>query len=96
MSRFSLSQEQAQAILDMPLRRLAQLEREKIAEEYAELLKMIAYLEDLLANPQKILHLIKDDVMELRDKYAEQAAHSDTGRKRPPSSAGKTSSLTRR
>jgi DNA gyrase subunit A len=70
MSTFSLSQEQAQAILDMPLRRLAQLEREKIAEEYAELLKLIAYLEDLLANPKKVLHLIRDDVVEIKAKYA--------------------------
>jgi DNA gyrase subunit A len=70
MTRFGLSQEQAQAILDMPLRRLAQLEREKIAEEYADLLKTIAYLEDLLANPKKVLHLIKDDVVEIKAKYA--------------------------
>ena len=72
MSRFELSQEQAQAILDMPLRRLAALEREKIAEEYAELLKTIAYLEDLLANPKKILHVIKEDVLEIKDKYGDE------------------------
>ena len=70
MSRFSLSTEQAQAILDMPLRRLAALEREKIAEEYAELLKTIAYLEDLLANPEKIRRVIREDVMQLREQYA--------------------------
>jgi DNA gyrase subunit A len=72
MSRFSLSQEQAQAILDMPLRRLAQLERDKLAEEYEGLLKTIAYLEDLLANPKKILHLISEDVAELKAKYADK------------------------
>jgi DNA gyrase subunit A len=70
MARFEFSQEQAQAILDMPLRRLAHLEREKIAAEYAELLKTIAYLEDLLANPRKILRLIRDDVVEVRKKFA--------------------------
>ncbi len=70
ISRFELSHEQAQAILDMPLRRLAQLEREKIAEEYAELVKTIAYLEDLLANPKKILHLIKDEVIDLKSRFA--------------------------
>jgi len=72
MSRLELSQEQAQAILDMPLRRLAQLERDKIAEEYADLIKTIAYLEDLLANPKKILYLIRDDVAELKAKYADK------------------------
>jgi DNA gyrase subunit A len=70
MARFGLSQEQAQAILDMPLRRLAHLEREKIAEEYADLIKTIAYLEDLLANPRKILRLIRDDVVEVRNRFA--------------------------
>jgi len=72
IARFSLSHEQAQAILDMPLRRLAQLEREKIAEEYAELVRTIAYLEDLLANPKKILYLIKDEVVALRNKFADK------------------------
>lgn len=71
MSRFELSHEQAQAILDMPLRRLAQLERDKIAEEYAELVKTIAYLEDLLGNPKKILHLIRDDVLDLKKRFAD-------------------------
>jgi len=69
MSTFDLSQVQAQAILDMPLRRLAHLEREKIAEEYAEVLKNISYLEDLLANPRKILYLIKEDATQLKSKY---------------------------
>ncbi|MBN1856122.1 MAG: DNA gyrase subunit A [Dehalococcoidia bacterium] len=70
IERFALSLEQAQAILDMPLRRLAHLEREKIAEEYAALLETIAYLEDLLANPQKILRLIRDDLMQIKEKFA--------------------------
>jgi len=72
MSTFDLSQVQAQAILDMPLRRLAHLEREKIAEEYAEVLKNIAYLEDLLANPRKILYLIKEDAAQLKSKYGDK------------------------
>ena len=58
MERFKLSQLQAQAILDMQLRRLANLERQKILEEYAEVIKTIAYLEDLLANPRRILEVM--------------------------------------
>ena len=72
MKQFKLSEAQAQAILDMQLRRLAALERQKIEEEYAQLLKTIAYLEDLLASPQKILGLIKDDVLELKEKYGDE------------------------
>jgi len=72
MTAFSLSQVQAQAILDMPLRRLARLEREKIAEEYADILKNISYLEDLLANPRKILFLIKQDVAQLKSKHGDE------------------------
>jgi len=71
MKKFSLSQIQAQAILDMQLRRLAKLERNKIAEEYAEIIKTIAYLEDLLANPRKILSLISQEVTELKKKYGD-------------------------
>ena len=61
MTEFSLSQIQAQAILDMQLRRLASLERQKILDELAEVHKTIAYLEDLLADPKKILGLVKDE-----------------------------------
>ena len=71
MTGFGLSQAQAQAILDMQLRRLANLERKKIFDEYAEVLKTIAYLEDLLANPRRILHLIKEDVAELKSSYGD-------------------------
>ncbi|MFQ5826016.1 MAG: DNA gyrase C-terminal beta-propeller domain-containing protein, partial [Dehalococcoidia bacterium] len=66
---FKLSEIQAQAILDMQLRRLAALERQKLNDEYAEVLKTIAYLEDLLANPRKVLFLIREEVAELKDKY---------------------------
>ncbi|GAB4548912.1 MAG: DNA gyrase subunit A [Anaerolineae bacterium] len=72
MKRFKLTDVQAQAILDMQLRRLAALERQKIEEEHAQLLKTIAYLEDLLANPHKILGLVKDDVLELKEKYGDE------------------------
>jgi DNA gyrase subunit A len=72
MSGFSLSQLQAQAILDMQLRRLANLERKKIQDEYAEVVKTIAYLEDLLANPRRILVLIKEDTAELKSKYGDK------------------------
>jgi DNA gyrase subunit A len=71
MTDFGLSQIQAQAILDMQLRRLANLERQKIFDEYAEVLKNIAYLEDLLANPRRILLLIRDEVTELKSKYGD-------------------------
>ena len=71
MNVFSLTQAQAQAILDMQLRRLSALERNKVTEEYTEVLKTIAYLEDLLANPRKVLFLVKEDVSELKSKYGD-------------------------
>jgi DNA gyrase subunit A len=71
MAVFALSQIQAQAILDMPLRRLARLEREKLAEEYTAVIKNISYLEDLLANPRKVLSLVAQDVEELKSKYGD-------------------------
>jgi DNA gyrase subunit A len=71
MEGFGLTQIQAQAILDMQLRRLANLERQKILDEYAEVVKTIAYLEDLLANPRRILILIKEEVAELKSKYGD-------------------------
>ena len=72
MTAFTWSQIQAQAILDMPLRRLARLEREKITEEYVAVIKNISYLEDLLADPRKILSLITQDVKELKSKYSDR------------------------
>jgi len=71
MANFGLSQVQAQAILDMQLRRLANLERNKILDEYAEVVKTIAYLQDLLANPRRILLLINEEVAEIKSKYSE-------------------------
>jgi DNA gyrase subunit A len=72
MTRFELTEIQAQAILDMQLRRLAALERQKIEEEYAQVMKTIAYLEDLLANPHKILALVKDDMLEVKERYGDE------------------------
>jgi DNA gyrase subunit A len=71
MTAFTLSQIQAQAILDMPLRRLAKLEQDKITEEYASVIKNISYLEDLLANPRKVLSLVAQDAKELKSKYGD-------------------------
>jgi len=71
MSRFRLSEKQAQAILDMQLRRLAALERQKIQDEQQQLLDQIAYLEDLLASPRKVLDGIKTDLAELAEKYGD-------------------------
>ena len=71
MEKFGLSQAQAQAILDMQLRRLARLEQKKIVDEYSEVVKTIAYLEDLLANPKKILFLVKQDITELKREYGD-------------------------
>jgi DNA gyrase subunit A len=71
MSRFKLSDLQAQAILDMQLRRLAALERQKIEDEHKEVLKTIAFLEDLLAHPKKILSVIQADLDDLTAKYGD-------------------------
>jgi len=70
MSRFNLSELQAQAILDMRLARLAALERKKIEDEYLSVIQLIAELEDILANPQRVLSIIKDELTELKKKYA--------------------------
>jgi DNA gyrase subunit A len=70
--RFNLSEMQAQAILDMQLRRLANLERQKILDEYAEVIKTISYLEDVLANTKKILGLVKEETIALRDKFGDE------------------------
>jgi len=71
MTGFGLSEAQAQAILDMQLRRLANLEQHKILDEYAAVVKSIAYLEDLLANPGRMLLLIKEEINELKSKYGD-------------------------
>ncbi len=70
-TRFKLTEVQAQAILDMQLRRLAALERWKIEEEHKQVTEQIAYFEDLLAHPRKILALIQDDMRDLAEKYGD-------------------------
>jgi DNA gyrase subunit A len=72
MERFGLSDLQAQAILDMQLRRLAALERQKIEDEQREVLETIRYLEELLASNEKILGVIKDDLQEVVEKYGDE------------------------
>lgn len=72
MNRFTLTEAQAEAILDMPLRRLAALERQKIEDEYAELSEHIEHLQDLLDSPHKILQLIKDELIELKETYDDE------------------------
>mgnify|MGYP005838224317 CR=1 FL=1 len=69
MSRFGLSEKQAQAILDLRLQRLTALEREKIQEEYLEIIKLIEYLRSLLADERKILNVIKEELLAIKDKY---------------------------
>ena len=71
MKRFKLDEIQAQAILDMQLRRLAALERKKIEEELAELKKTIKYLEDLLKHPKKILGVVKDELADLKKRFGD-------------------------
>lgn len=72
MERFELSELQANAILDMQLRRLAALERQKLQDEYDQVHARIDYLEDLLSSPHKILGLIRDDVTEISEKYGDE------------------------
>ncbi len=72
MSRFGLSERQAQAILDMRLQRLTGLERDKIEAEYAELQKLIAYYKEVLANESMVLGIIKDEITEIKRKYADE------------------------
>ncbi|MFZ1267823.1 DNA gyrase subunit A [Candidatus Amarolinea dominans] len=72
MTHFNLSEVQAQAILDMQLRRLAALERAKIEAEYQEMMARIAHLRTLLDHPEKILEIIKTDILELKEKFGDR------------------------
>ena len=71
VERFELSDVQAQAILDMQLRRLAALERQKIQDEYDELQALIAELRDILGDPSRVRAIIKDEMSEIRDRFAD-------------------------
>ena len=72
MDRFQLSEIQAQAILDMQLRRLQGLEKEKIENEYDELLKKIAYYAELLADEHKLMGVVKDELLEIKEKWGDK------------------------
>lgn len=67
-----LSEEQAQAILDLRLHRLTGLEKDKILEEYRELLERIADLLDILSNPERLMQVIRDELLELREAYSDE------------------------
>lgn len=71
MSRFQLSERQSQAILDMRLRRLTGLERDKIQSEYDALLALIADLKDILANPERVVGIIREELDEVKRKFAD-------------------------
>ena len=66
MERFGLSEKQAQAILDMRLQRLTGLEREKIEQEYQDLMKLIAELKAILADEEKVLEIIREELTEVK------------------------------
>jgi DNA gyrase subunit A len=72
MSDFPLTEIQAQAILDMKLQRLTGLEREKIIKEYADTLKEIARLKEILENEALVSHIVKDELLEIRNRYTDE------------------------
>ncbi len=72
MERFGLSEIQAQAILDMQLKRLSGLQREKLDEEYNELMKLIAYLKDILSSETLVYDIIKEELLQIKDKYGDE------------------------
>ena len=78
MNSFNLTEVQANAILEMKLRRLTGLERDKIEDELKELLELIANLKDILSSDQKVLEVIKDELLKIKDKYGdERRTHID-------------------
>lgn len=70
ISEFNLSEKQAQAVLEMQLQRLASLEQEKINDEYLDLIKLIAKLKSILISEQKVLAIIKEELLEIKEKYS--------------------------
>ncbi|AIE58536.1 DNA gyrase subunit A [Bacillus methanolicus] len=72
MTRFNLSEKQAQAILDMRLQRLTGLEREKIEEEYQSLVKLIAELKAILADEEKVLEIIREELSEIKERFNDE------------------------
>jgi len=83
MTHFKLSEIQATAILDMQLRRLAALERQKILDELKEVQALVARLEDLLANPVKLLYLAGEELKQLRAKYGDSARPASSTTRAP-------------
>src|SRR5690625_2209743 len=69
MEQFNLSEKQAQAILDMRLQRLTGLEREKIEDEYSDLIKLIKELKSILADEEKVLDIIREELTEIKDRF---------------------------
>ncbi len=72
MKRFELTDIQAQAILDMQLKRLSGLQREKLEEEYAELMKLIAYYKEILASESLVFDIIKQELLEIKEKFGDE------------------------
>lgn len=72
MKKYSLTEIQANAVLDMKISRLISLEREKIENEYAELMKKITWLKEILADVKKILEIIKNELMEIKERYGDE------------------------
>ena len=72
MERFKLSDIQAQAILDMQLKRLSGLQREKLEDEYNELMKLIAYYKEVLANESMVYDIIKKELLEIKEKFGDE------------------------
>ena len=72
MERFKLTEIQAQAILDMQLKRLSGLQREKLEEEYAELMKLIAHLKEILASDKLVYDIIKEELLEMKKKFGDE------------------------
>lgn len=72
IEKFGLSEKQSQAILEMRLQRLTGLERDKIEEEYGELIKLMSYLKDVLEKEELVLKIIKEELMEIKNKYGDE------------------------
>lgn len=72
MSEFGLSEKQSQAILDMRLQKLTGLERDKVEEEYEELIKVISKLREILSNERLIYNIIREEILEIKEKYSDE------------------------
>ena len=80
MSKFKLSERQSQAILDYASRRLTGLERDKIQSEFDDLIALIADLADILAKPERVSQIIKDELDEVKRKFGDQRRTEFDGR----------------